>query len=129
MTSTRPSSTRSYKCASWKKHYRNTDSTLTGTHIVGPWRFQGRGRYYDEFFEAHGGVATFPFISDAKFFLDAEAAYTFNDSLTLAAGVHNLLDEYPSENPFQQVYGAKYAESSPYGFNGGFYYLRASLDF
>ena len=103
--------------------------TLTGTHIVGPWRFQGRGRYYDEFFEAHGGVATFPFISDAKFFLDAEAAYTFNDSLSLAAGVHNLLDEYPSENPFQQVYGAKYAESSPYGFNGGFYYLRASLDF
>ena len=103
--------------------------TLTGTHTMGPWRFQGRGRYYGEFFEAHGGVADFSMINDAKWFLDMEVAYTFNSALTLVAGAHNLLDEYPSENPFQHIFGAKYPESSPYGFNGGFYYLRASWAF
>ena len=40
-------------------------------------------------------------------------------------GAENLLNAFPDENPVAGNVGAKYPESSPMGFAGGFYYGRA----
>ena len=60
-----------------------------------------------------------------------EAAYSVNESLTVIAGAQNALDEYPqtTTQSAQDGVGMLYPENSPYGFNGGFYYLRATWDF
>ena len=107
--------------------------SLMADHTWGPWRFLTRLHYYDGFFEDHVG-SNLPVTSGDRFLVDAELSYTFLNlpfmqAATIAFGAENLFDQYPRRNPYAQLVGAKYPESSPYGFNGGFYYLRASLEF
>ena len=109
----------------------STRFTVTGDHAQGPWRFLARLRYYDDFVEFAADVGDWRLDADARALVDVEGAYTFKDSLTLVAGAENLFDTYPSKqtaaggNPAGMVY----ADTSPYGFNGGFYYLRAIWNF
>ena len=49
--------------------------------------------------------------------------------MTLAFGAQNLLDTYPTRNKYAGRHGMKYPVVSPYGYNGGFYYLRTSYAF
>ena len=107
--------------------------SLMADHTWGPWRFLTRLHYYDGFFEDHVG-SNLPITAGDRFLVDAELSYTFlklpfMQAATIAFGAENLFDQYPRRNPYAQLVGAKYLESSPYGFNGGFYYLRASLEF
>ena len=98
---------------------------LTWTHLQGPWRFMARGRYYGDYYDAptnDGSVAYFP---DPDFVVDLEASFDINESITVLAGAQNAFDTYPQENPAGEVAGLIYPESSPFSFNGGFYYLRA----
>jgi iron complex outermembrane receptor protein len=104
-------------------------AALTFNQIIGAWRFLARVNYYDGFFEPHLQDATLPINAKSRWFMDAEVAYTFSESVTVVAGAQNLFDEYPTENPWSDIVGAEYPESSPYGFNGGFWYLRAVWDF
>ncbi len=48
------------------------------------------------------------------------------ENASIAIGANNLLNTYPDENPGALGVGALYPESTPFGFNGGFYYLRLS---
>ena len=66
--------------------------------------------------------------SGLKFLVDVEANYDFTSGLSLAFGVQNLFDTYPDEvvSKTQDELGIRYPESAPYGFNGGFYYFKAS---
>ena len=107
--------------------------SLMADHTWGPWRFLTRLHYYDGFFEDHVG-SNLPITVGDRFLMDAELSYTFLNlpfmsAATIAFGAENLFDQHPRRNPYAQLVGAKYPESSPYGFNGGFYYLRASLEF
>ena len=63
--------------------------------------------------------------ANAELTFDAELAYEAFDGLELAVGAQNVFDNYPIENPYSGIVGAKYGERSPFGFNGGSYYLRA----
>ncbi len=56
---------------------------------------------------------------------------TLADNFTVTLGAENLFDELPDDEqePVSQFLGVKYALTSPYGFNGGFYYLRLRADF
>ena len=104
-----------------------TRFTVSFNHEQGPWSVSARLRYYDEFVEFSTDDATARHDAEARFIVDSEVAYNFNDSLRLIVGAENLLDEYPSELE-ENVSGLVYAETSPFGFNGGFYYLRAIWD-
>ena len=98
---------------------------LTWTHLQGPWRFMARGRYYGDYYDAptnDGSVAYFP---DPDFVVDLEASFDINESITVLAGAQNAFDNYPQVNPAGEVAGLIYPESSPFSFNGGYYYLRA----
>jgi iron complex outermembrane recepter protein len=63
--------------------------------------------------------------------VDAEVSFTLNDMFTVTLGGENLFDEYPDKelDPTLDFLGAEYALTSPYGFNGGFYYVRLSASF
>ena len=110
-----------------EKNLPKTRFTLSFDHQQGPWGVLARLRYYGEFVEFSTDDATARFEADSKFLADAEVSYSFNESLRLIVGAENILDEYPSELD-GNVSGLIYAETSPYGFNGGFYYLRAIWD-
>ncbi len=103
--------------------------TLTGDHRQGPWRFLGRVYMYDGFteFTTDGGDDT-RVDAGPQWLVDFETSYTMKTGLTVSVGAQNLFDSYPDRsNP--GVSGTKYPEYSPYGFNGGYYYLRALYAF
>ena len=110
-----------------------TRLTLSANHLQGPWNFLGRVRFYGEFTEFAADNETARLDAEAKTLVDIEGSYAFGDGLglTLVAGVENILNTYPSKQTANDgnVSGLVYAETSPYGFNGGFYYLRALWNF
>ncbi len=103
--------------------------SFTANHYRAPWRFLGRVQYYDDFLEFHGDQASLPINATAKWLFDTEVAYTFTERVTFVVGAQNLFDNYPTENPHAEILGARYPESSPYGFNGGFYYFKVIWNF
>ena len=107
--------------------------SLTADHTWGPWRFLTRLHYYDGFFEdiVEAGLTS---INGERWLTDMELSYTFRNlpfmqMATFAFGAENLFDQYPRRSRWAPVLGNKYPPNSPYGFNGGFYYLRASFEF
>jgi iron complex outermembrane receptor protein len=63
--------------------------------------------------------------------VDVEARLTFAEKYTVAIGGENVFDEFPDEeqDPTSRFLGVHYGLTSPYGFNGGFYYVRLSMEF
>jgi iron complex outermembrane receptor protein len=61
-----------------------------------------------------------------KALLDLEARYKFWDHFTVAVGGENVLNTHPDkeQNGTLQFLGNQYALTSPFGFNGAFWYLR-----
>ncbi len=104
------------------------DFRLTGTwtHLMGPWRFMARARYYGAYYDAPTNDGSVAFEPDPSVLVDLEVSYEVNESLSLLVGLQNAFDEYPSTNPNGEVAGLIYPEQSPFGFNGGFYYFRAT---
>ena len=107
-----------------EKNLPRTRFTLSANHLQGPWGFLARARYYGKFTEFTTDDATARNEGDARALVDIEGSYTFKDSLTLVAGAENVLDTKPSKLS-SNVSGLVYMETSPYGFNGGYYYFRA----
>lgn len=63
--------------------------------------------------------------------IDLEASYFLNDSFTLSAGANNLFDQKAQKlkpGTYGEL-GAKYYESGPFDYNGGFYYVKATYNF
>ena len=106
--------------------------TATAEHNQGPWRMLLRGRFYDSFVEYSADVGGWRLNAGSRWLMDAEIGYSLNDNITLVAGAENFTDTTPtnqSNNASPYPSGMRYAETSPYGFNGGFYYFRAIWDF
>lgn len=103
--------------------------TLTGDHRQGPWRFLGRLYMYNGFteFTTDGGDNT-RVDAGPQWLVDFETSYTMKTGLTISAGAQNLFESFPDRSQ-PGVSGTKYPEYAPFGFNGGFYYLRALYAF
>ncbi len=56
--------------------------------------------------------------------VDLEVAWPVSDAVALTLGARNILNTYPDENPNARRLGNLYPPSTPFGFNGGFYYTR-----
>ena len=107
--------------------------SLMADHNWGPWRFLSRLYYYDDFRD-YPTDGSFGLNAGERLLVDMELSYTFlnlpfMEAATFAFGAENLFDQYPRRNPKASDAGLKYPETSPYGFNGGFYYLRAGFEF
>ncbi len=99
------------------------------THEQGRARGLLRANYYGNFYEAHLDDGTLPIDAKARMTFDAELGYDIMDGLELAVGAQNLLDTHPTRNPYAGIAGAEYTVTSPFGFNGGSYYVRARFEF
>ena len=90
------------------------------TQALGPARLLGRLHYYGgwwdtEDFLSYGG----------KHLLDLELQFPLPGGTTLAGGGQNVLNTYPDEHPSaRQKLGNRYSQFTPFGFNGGYYYVR-----
>ncbi len=98
------------------------------THNFGPLYVLGRANYYSSVWEAHLDSPDLPISVGSEVTFDAEVGLALNNGLSLIGGVSNLFDDAPS-NPHSGVAGSTYAVTSPYGFQGGTYYLRANYAF
>ncbi|MCR9078268.1 MAG: TonB-dependent receptor [Hyphomonadaceae bacterium] len=98
---------------------------FTVTHEQDNWRLLARANYFGEWEDTGNGTGT----QDAEINVDAEFAYYLNDQIELIIGANNIFDNYPDENPNAASLGQLYPESSPSGFNGGSYYLKARFTF
>ena len=103
--------------------------TLTGTHLQGDWSLLIRGNYYGEIGVGNdlgrGVNKNFDGFYGGKFLVDAEIEYTFNDNMSIVLGAQNVFDTVPDQVPQpENNAGQIYPEESPFGFNGGFYYLQ-----
>ena len=97
---------------------------MAAVHMDGSWRTMVRLNYFDGFYEAHMDDGSFPIDAGEEYTLDLEVGYNIGDRFSLVVGAQNALNEYPDHNPYRGTSGAKYPETSPMGFNGGFYYSR-----
>ena len=108
--------------------------TATLSHSQGAWRVLGRLRHYGEYYDDPTNSGGLPpngnaFYPGAATLFDFEAAYDVSDSVSVLGGLQNAFDTYPDINPTGQngeVAGLIYPESSPFGFNGGYYYMRVT---
>jgi iron complex outermembrane receptor protein len=78
----------------------------------------------------------------SEFIFDLEASYEVNEMFTITAGAQNVLNNHPDKfdnrafglGPVYTATGARftgdiYPDASPFGFNGGFWYLKAAFKF
>ena len=103
--------------------------TLTGTYLQGDWAFLARGHYYGEIGVGNdlgrGANGNFDGFYGGKFLVDAEITYEFNENMSIVLGAQNIFDTVPDKVPQpENNAGQIYPEESPFGFNGGLYYLQ-----
>ncbi|EAQ96850.2 TonB-dependent receptor plug domain-containing protein [Congregibacter litoralis] len=97
---------------------------ITWSHVQGKFRTLLRANYFGDWRSTSNGYDV-----GASTLIDAQVAYQFTDSLEVVLGVENLFDEFPDENPGQGSVGQLYPEDSPFGFNGGTWYLQGRFVF
>jgi iron complex outermembrane receptor protein len=119
------------------EHQLPENRALLTFDYSGPGIFGGlvRFNYYDGW-ETTGGLfspgdASDQYSYDEAVLVDVEARFNLGERYVITLGGENIFDEFPEEeqDPTLQFLGVRYALTSPYGFNGGFYYLRLSADF
>ncbi len=100
-----------------------------------------RVNYYGEYQGVHVDYDATVNEGSAAITVDAEVSYFVNDDITLSIGAQNLLDQEAERINFTEQgaadcggcvnnqWGGKYYETSPFGFNGGFYYVKATYNF
>ena len=122
VTSFNPDTIDDVRILELEKGLPETRWNLQANHFWGNWRFLGRISYYDDWYDSED----VQFYS-GKSILDLEGAYTWNENTTIVLGMQNVLDETPDENPNASAgVGNRYSQFSPFGFNGGFWYLRVT---
>jgi iron complex outermembrane receptor protein len=124
---------------------------LTANHMIGDFRFLFRMNWYDDWTVGDysgdpdyvSGGTSYTIDCDGnddcykgEFVFDIEAAYTFNERYTVVVGGQNIFDEGGADDAnnsapsgFSNNSGQEFAQSTPWGINGGFWYMRFRADF
>jgi iron complex outermembrane receptor protein len=92
-----------------------------------------RANFFGEYYATHADDTSDwgSEMADSAFTIDVEVSYSLTDDLKLSVGANNLLDQEAQElkDGTYGVLGAKYYESGPFDYNGGFYYAKAQYSF
>ncbi|MGY0613139.1 TonB-dependent receptor plug domain-containing protein [Luteimonas sp. A501] len=102
--------------------FPNTKLLLSGTWSLDAWDFTLATTRYGSVTSRSANSANDQ-TYDAKWLLDASAAYRMNN-WTFTLGADNVLNEYPDENIFANSTNGQfpYSNLSPFGYNGAFVY-------
>jgi iron complex outermembrane receptor protein len=93
-----------------------------------------RANYFGEYFAVHAddaGAGGWNTTADSAFTIDVEATYFINDMFSVSAGATNLFDQEAEKlgSDSFSVVGARFYESGPFDYNGGFYYVKGKYNF
>ena len=107
---------------------------FTVNHAADRWNLMGRLSYFGAFWDSEDGrnagdvLGEKPWLYPAyggKALLDLELGIPVGDNFMVAIGGENVLNTYPDVNQYgAQTVGNNYAQFSPFGFNGAYYYTR-----
>jgi iron complex outermembrane receptor protein len=112
---------------------------LTGTYARGPFSALLRGNWFgevdstespDSACEAAQSCLDQTFAG--KWLVDVSAGWAFTDSIQLNVGVDNVFDTYPDQQTAATNFNGIFPYSrrtTPFGFNGAFYYASLSMSF
>jgi iron complex outermembrane receptor protein len=106
---------------------------LNGDYDIGHWIFTAHQAYFGSV-TASTALASAPFYAEqflkGKWLTDASVSYRLPGSTTLTFGGNNILNVYPSavKPVFSNNGVLRYPLSSPFGFNGGYYYTKLSYN-
>ncbi len=103
----------------------NVKGSLTWNNDFGRVRTMLRANYYGGWDDTGNGVDDI----GEEVLMDAEIGYEVFEGLEIIGGAVNFLDNYVDENPGAGGLGQLYSEASPFGFNGGQYYVKARYTF
>jgi iron complex outermembrane receptor protein len=93
-----------------------------------------RFNYFDNWVTTGGlfspGDASDQYSYGDAILVDLELSMSFMEGYRVTLGGENIFDEVPDdeEDPTAQFLGVRYALTSPFGFNGGFWYLRLTAE-
>ncbi len=116
-------------------------ASATGSYAIGNWLLLGRINYYGEYTIEEGSNSRQTFGSE--WFPDVLVEYAFDDSgFSVQAGVNNVTDTTPDRNMIGQTRGGSIPgivdspgvftysrRAAPFGFNGGYWYVKAIYRF
>ena len=95
-----------------------------------------RVNYYGEYQGVHVDYDATAITADAAVTVDFEVNYFLTDEVTLSVGAQNIFDQEATNIAIPDAvgipnnnWGGVYYETSPFGFNGGFYYVKATYNF
>jgi iron complex outermembrane receptor protein len=92
-----------------------------------------RANYYGEYQGVHVDYDATVNDGDSAVTVDVEVTYHLMEDIKVSLGAQNILDQQATEVDFvggdNNTWGGKYYETSPFGFNGGFYYFKATYTF
>ncbi|TLY51956.1 MAG: TonB-dependent receptor, partial [Gammaproteobacteria bacterium] len=119
----------------FKNQVPKNRATLSFDYALGRIDAVARVNYYGGW-STTGGLFGNGDASDAvsygsKALLDLEARYKFNDTFSFAVGGDNVFNTHPDKekNGTLAFLGSQYAVTSPFGFNGAFWYARIKATF
>ncbi len=112
----------------------NHRATLTWGQSWDDWNMFTRINYYGEYQGVHVDYGATAKTGSAAITVDMELNYNINDSFSVAVGAQNLFDQEAERIDFgtadeNRTWGGLYYETSPFGFNGGYYYVKGSYHF
>jgi len=103
--------------------------SFTTTYLADSWSLMARANFYGTWTQSlNSGNLNNLIEADSTILLDTEFNYEFSEQLGFAVGINNITDDNGPVDPTHSS-GRTYASSSPFGFNGRFYYTRISYNF
>lgn len=108
-------------------------ATLTFAPTWDEFSMNIRTNFFGEYYATHADD-TSPWGSetaDSAITIDVEATYRVTENWKLSVGANNLFDQeaHKLKDGTYGALGAKYYESGPFDYNGGYYYVKAAYSF
>ncbi len=103
----------------------------SGGRLGGYVRFNFYGGWGDSGGQLSASDASEAISYGSEMLVDIEARFDFNDNISLSVGAENVFDVEPDDDGHfvAEILGVDKALTSPFGFNGGFWYARLSAYF
>ena len=131
-----PDITGDFKVARLEKDLPNHRATFTWGQSWEDWNTFTRVNYFGEYQGVHVDYDATVKTGSAAFTVDMEVNYNINDSINVAVGAQNLFDQEAERLDFfdhtgipNNNWGGQYYETSPFGFNGGYWYVKGAYRF
>lgn len=106
-------------------------ASLAANWRLGAWDVTLRNTFYGNTIQAQGWSEPYYRLkSGNRVVTDLNVGYQVTEALRIDAGANNLFDIYPNKiaaSVYQNLNYDKYSHVSPFGINGGSYYVRLSL--